>query len=332
MKLKIWIGVAISLFFIWLAFRKVDYAALGAVFSGVDYRYILPATAITLLQFFLRAARWGHILEPLKKVKIGSLFSATSIGFMGNNILPARIGEFLRSYAIARKENISISASFATIVVERILDVFTLVLFMLYLLYALSLPPEHAGIESIIRRAGAVSALLFFVALTMLFYFKKHKDVFKKLLDKVIVPFSKSIAEKIAGLIDAFASGLSVLGVGRHLLPISLYSLCIWFLSVVPISLVLLSFGYSYPFSVSVFILVIIAIAVAIPSAPGYIGTFHYACAMALGLFNIPEEEALSVAITLHAINFFPITLVGLFYLWKNKLSLSAAEKLEESL
>jgi len=107
MKLKIWIGVAISLFFIWLAFRKVDYAALGAVFSGADYRYILPATAITLFQFFLRAARWGHLVEPLKKVTIGSLFSATSIGFMGNNILPARIGEFLRSYALGKKENIS---------------------------------------------------------------------------------------------------------------------------------------------------------------------------------------------------------------------------------
>ena len=166
----------------------------------------------------------------------------------------------------------------------------------------------------------------------MLFYFKRHKGIFKKMLDKIIVPFSKNIAEKVAGLIDAFASGLSVISAGRHLLPISLYSICIWVLSVVPISLVLLSFGYSYHFSVSVFILVIIAIAVAIPSAPGYIGTFHYACAMGLGLFNVPEEEALSVAITLHAINFFPITLVGLFYLWKNKLSLSAAEKLEESL
>jgi len=332
MKLKIWAGVAISLFFIWLAFRKVDYAALVAAFSRADYRYILPATAITLFQFFLRAARWGHLLEPLKKVTIGSLFSATSIGFMGNNILPARIGEFLRSYALGKKENISISASFATIVIERILDTFTLVLFMLYLLYALSLPPEHAGIESIIRRAGAASSLLFFAALTMLFYFKRHKDVFKLMLDRIILPFSRGIAEKAAGLIDAFASGLSVLGSGRHFLPVSLYSMCIWLLSIVPISLVLLSFGYSFPFSTSVFILVIIALAVAIPSAPGFVGTFHYACATALGLFNVPEEEALSVAITLHAINFFPITLAGLFYLWKDKLSLSAAEKLEETL
>jgi len=332
MKLKIWAGVAISLFFIWLAFRKVDYVALGAVFSGADYRYILPATAITLFQFFLRAARWGHLVEPIKKVKIASLFSATSIGFMGNNILPARIGEFLRSYAIGKKENISISASFATIIIERILDTFTLVLLMLYLLYALSLPPEYRGIESTIRKVGWGSALLFFAALTMLFYFKRHKDILKLMLDKIIVPFSRKIAKKVAGLIDAFASGLSVLGAGRHFLPVSLYSVCIWVLSAVPISLVLLSFGYSYPFSVSVFILVIIAIAVAIPSSPGYIGTFHYACATALGLFNIPEEEALSVAITLHAINFFPITLVGLFYLWKDKLSISAAEKLEETL
>ncbi|MBE9535740.1 MAG: flippase-like domain-containing protein [Proteobacteria bacterium] len=332
MKLKVWAGIAISFFFIWLAFRKVDYAELGSVFSRADYRYILPAAAITLFQFFLRAARWGHLVEPIKKVKIASLFSATSIGFMGNNILPARIGEFLRSYAIAKKEDISISASFATIIVERILDTFTLVLFMLYLLYALSLPPEYSDLESTIRKVGGVSALLFFAALTMLFYFKKHKDIFKKILDKIIVPFSQSIAGKVADLVDAFASGLSVVSAGKHLLPISLYSLCVWVLSAVPISLVLLSFGYSYPFAVSVFILVIIAIAVAIPSSPGYIGTFHYACATALGLFNIPEEEALSVAITLHAINFFPITLVGLFYLWKDKLSLPGAGKLEEPL
>lgn len=324
-----WLGVFISALFIWLAFRKINYHALWAAMKEADYLYLIPAVAINIFHFYLRSVRWGYLMEPVKRMNSYTLFSATTIGFMANNILPARIGEFVRAYAIGRRENVSISASFATIVVERILDTVTIFVFMLSVLYLVSLPPERAGVEQALRKGGGIVSILFILIMLLLLFFKNNKEFFIGLSERVIKPASLKVAKKFSDFLDSFASGLLVLGRGKHLLPIAFYSLAIWLLAAAPIHLILVSFGYLPPFSISVFILVILALAVAIPSAPGFIGTFHYACALGLELFGIPGEEALSVAIILHAINFFPVTIIGLFFLWRGKMSLAEAERLE---
>lgn len=330
MRSKVWLGGLISAVFIWLAFRKIDFNALLAGLSEADYIYLLPAVLIHIAQIYLRSMRWGYLIEPVKKVGRYSLFSATAIGHMANNILPVRIGELVKAVTLGRQEKISISASFATIVVERLLDVFTLFIFMLFTLYAVNLPYGSRDIKVALEQGGGVVSLVFIFMLALLFYFKNNIELFKNFANRVTRLLSRKAADKMAHCLDAFVSGLSVLKRGRHLLPIAFYSLFIWFLCAVPIYLTLLSFGHGLPFSVSLFILIILAFTVAVPSAPGFIGTFHYACAMALRLFDIPGEEALSVAILLHAINFFPVTLIGLYFLWRNKMSLKEIEAAEE--
>ncbi len=331
MKTKVWIGIAISAVFIWLAFRKIDYSQLWFTIKSADYYYLLPAIAVTFFQFFLRSVRWRYILEPLKKISTYSLFSSTMIGFMANNILPARIGEFVKAYSVGKKEGLRFSASFATIVIERILDVFALIVLMLVVLTIITLPPDKAATEQLIRKGGAFVTFAFLGLLIFLYYFKQNKEFVAKIVFNTIKLLSIKLAEKIHDFLEAFASGLSVLQRGKHVMLTLLYSLLIWFLSAIPIYFILLSFGYVLPFSISLFILLVIALAVAVPSAPGFIGTFHYACALGLELFNIPGEKALSVAIVIHAVNFFPVTLVGLFFLWREKISLSSVEALEES-
>lgn len=331
MKLKLWLGILISVVFIWLAFRKIDYNELWIGLTKADYIYLLPAILINIVQIYLRALRWGYLIEPVKKMGSYNLFSATAIGFMANNILPARLGEFVKAYAIGKQENVSVSASFATIIVERILDLLTVFILMFLVFYAVDLPYESAKAEKMLKYGGGMLALIFLVMLILLFYFKNNKERFKNLANKVMKPISLRAANKMSKFLDAFASGLSVLQRGHHLIPIIFHSFIIWVLSAVPIYIILISFGYVLPFSVSLFILVVLSLAVAIPSAPGFIGTFHYACALGLGLFNVPEEEALSVAIILHAISFFPITLIGLYFLWRGKMTLREVESLEET-
>ena len=331
MKTKIWFGIIISALFIWLAFRKIDYHQLWLGLTEANYIYVVPAIVITLFQYYLRSVRWGYIIEPVKKVSRSSLLSSIMIGYMANNILPARIGEFVRAYVLGKRENISISSSFATVVIERIIDTFTVFVLMLVVFRFVSFPPERAALEKTLQKGGGIAAIVFLLILIMLFYFKNHKDIFKKLINKVVKPLSQKAAHKLTDFSDSFASGLSVLKRDKHIFMISGYSLVIWIMSAAPIYLILMAFGYVLPLSVSLFILVLLAFAVAIPSAPGFIGTFHYAVAMGLEIFSVPAEEALSVAIILHAINFFPVTMIGLYYLWRGKISLAEAEKLEGS-
>ena len=330
MKLKIWLGVVISGFFIWLTFREIDYGALWMAMKRADYLYLLPTVILTIILFYFRSLRWGNILEPIKKIGIYSLFSATSIGYMANNILPARIGEFARAYAIGKEEEISVSASFATIVIERILDLLAVFILLFVVLNIISFPAENIEFEQLMRKGGTIAILVFICMIAFLYFFQKNTDFFKKIVFSIVKPYSKKVAIKLLKLMNSFASGFSVLQKGSHIIRIIIYSVVIWFLSAIPIHWILLSFGHELPLSISFFILVLIGFAVSVPSAPGYVGTFHFACSKGLELFNIPGEEALSVAIVLHAVNFFPITIIGAFFLWKDNISLKEAEELEE--
>lgn len=333
MKIKVWFGLAVSAFFIWLTLKEVNYSALWMALKKANHLYLIPTFIVLIAQFYLRAVRWGYLMEPLKKIGHLSLFSATSIGYMANNILPARIGEFVKAYAVAKKEKVSFSASFATIIIERLVDLFSLFIIMLSVIYMINFPENKT--ENLVRKAASGIFIIFTAMSLVIIFFKREKAFFKKVIFSLIKPISSKLANKADHFLDAFSEALSVLGKEKHLNMITLYSAIIWILSAVPIYLMLLSFGYKLPFSISFFILVLIGIAVSIPSAPGFIGTFHFACAKGLELFNVPGEEAISVAIILHAINFFPITLIGFFFLWKDNLSIteavSAEDKAEEA-
>ena len=141
MKKKFIIGLVISSVFLYLAFRKVDYSELWSALKEANYWYIIPNIILVILSMWMRAYRWRFMIDPIKKVGLSRLFSSVMIGFMANNVLPARLGEFVRAYSLGTKENISRSATFATIVIERIFDGFSL-LFILWLSLLLSPFPD----------------------------------------------------------------------------------------------------------------------------------------------------------------------------------------------
>ena len=142
MNWKLFFSVLISTLFLILAFNRVNLYELKDTLETANYIYLIPAVLLTILSLWIRAVRWGYLLQPVKKININSLFSATAIGLMANNLLPARLGEFVRAYVIGKKELISKSASFATIVVERIFDGLTILLFfnVVAIFYAESMP------------------------------------------------------------------------------------------------------------------------------------------------------------------------------------------------
>ena len=324
---KLWIGSAISLVFLFFLFRKLDYGQLVAAFRGMDYRYLIPALISTIFSYWLRAVRWRLLLMPLKATRMKNLFPATIIGYMANNLLPARLGEFVRAYTLARSESLTTSGVFASLVIDRLCDGFTVLLILLITLFTVRLP---AGMESVQQSMVLGGYAIFGVyALVVIFIvaLKRWNRSTLRVIATLLKPLPERVTVKVISLIDAFMGGLRLSLHPAALGAVVLTSLAIWTTAIWPVDLVLRAFGIDLPVAASLFIMIFLVFAVMVPAAPGYIGTYHVACVTSLSAFNVGKEKALSVALVIHALGFFPVIVLGFWYLWKANLSLSSIQE-----
>jgi len=140
-------GILISIICSWLFARKIEWSQLSVALKDAEYVYIIPTIILIFVNHYFRAVRWSVLIAPIKKVSVLNLFSATMIGFMANSVLPARIGEIIRPVLVAKKEKIKITASFATVVMERIFDVLSIIVFASLLFFFL--PAETLQYKSV---------------------------------------------------------------------------------------------------------------------------------------------------------------------------------------
>lgn len=316
MRKHLIIGFVISAGLMALVFWKTDLDVLWRACQSANYWYFLPSVGITFACFWLRAVRWQLLFAPIKKVNLHPLFSATMIGFMANNLLPARLGEFVRAYVIGKQENVAKSASFGTIVVERVFDGLVLLSLLITVFLTNSSLPDWVVIS------GYVATLVYLVALGFLIVLEMRRDWAAVLLGRVLAPISRAFADRVLALLDSFAVGLQVLRRGKRLAAVIVLSFVHWVVFGLTIYFALLAFNLHLPFAVSLLVMSILGFAVTVPSSPGFIGTFHAACVGALALFSVSQSEALSFSIVYHASQYIPVTLVGLIYLWTDHLSL----------
>ena len=320
---RLWAGIGISLFFLVLLFRKIDFHRLGALLSTADYRYLLLAIVFTFVSYFMRAVRWKYILIVEKDIALSALYPPTIIGYMANNLLPARLGELVRAYTLASKEQLTTPTVIASLVIDRLCDGFSVMLILVATLFTLDLPPAMREAESTVRAGGLVMFLAYAAIVLFLFLLKRYTTRTLLVLGRLLKPFPASWAERLIPVLGNFIGGIQLSSRSRHLMMISLSSLVIWFFCIIPIDMVLRSFGISLPFAGSMFIMVLLVFAVMVPASPGYVGTYHYACYKGLSAFQIGEEQAMGIAIVIHAVGFFPVILAGFYHLWREKLSFS---------
>jgi glycosyltransferase 2 family protein len=328
---KLWIGIAISAFFLFLLFRKIDFDKLMAAFRELDYRYLPPALLLTFLSYFLRAVRWKYLLLPIKRTRMANLFPSTLIGYMANNLLPARLGEFVRAYSLGKKEGIGTSAVFASLVVDRLCDGFTVLLVLLVTFFTIRLPAGMEHIQAGLVTGGYVTFALYLAVLAFLALLKLRTDWTTRLAGRIIAPVSTRLAEQVVALMRSFISGITIPTRPAHLAAVLVSSLLIWASAIWPIDLMLRSFSVVLPPAASMFIMVFLVFAVMVPASPGYVGTYHYACVTALSAFNIGPEKALSIALVIHGMSFFPVIAAGLYCLWRDKLSLKKISAANEN-
>jgi len=309
-KIKLVIGLLISALFLYLAFRKVDFGEMLHTFKKANYWYFIPVVLIMFLSHFLRALRWRYLLDPIRRLDIGSLFSSLIIGYAANTFMPAHLGEFLRAYVLGKKRQIPMSPVFATIVVERIIDVFSLLFLMLLALFIYPFPDWVIN-SAYIMLAGSVCLLI------GLIFLKKASLSTMRIVGVILKPFPDAFEEKIKAMLEKFIKGILPLARWHDYITVSILSLIIWLCYGLIFHFCLNAFDFVDPYnlewSASLILLVITTIAVVVPSSPGYVGTYHYLCQITLALFGVPAGPALSFAVVVHGINFLPVLVVGLF-------------------
>lgn len=313
------LGFLLTLLFGGLAIWRLDLRLVVSTLGQANYLLVPVAALFTLLGYILRTTRWRVILAPSKQIPVPRLFPVLVIGFAANNLLPARLGEFVRAYLLGTKEGISKSLSFATIVVERVLDGITLILLFTLVSSFLVLPAWG-------QQVGIIASVIFLGALLFLLLLLLRRDQALTLLEQLLQRAPPTLSGRAMGIFSSFVEGTRVLGQRRRFLPLAILSLAVWILEAG--SYLVLTWAFALPLSLqerplaALFVLALANLGILIPSSPGYIGTFHFFAMTALLAFRVEQEVALSYAVLSHATQYLLITGLGVFFLWTENLSL----------
>lgn len=314
---RLLIGIALTALFLWLALRNVDIAAVRAALRHASYGYLVPAALCCLLGYLVRTWRWGRLLAPTKAIPFPRLFPVLLAGFAANNLLPARVGEFVRAYLLSREEGISPSLALATIVVERVCDGLTLIALMAMTLLLAPLPVADPRLQLVELSAAIIfgTATLVLAALLLI------PRPITALIRLGLRPFPPRLTARVGGLLDAFIAGLDALRSPAAVARLAGSSALVWLCEGATFACVLLAFPIGLTrgewFAAAVFLLVFVNLGIMIPAAPGYIGTYQLFAKLALGAFAVAEASAVALSFVAHALQYSLVTGIGLACLWR---------------
>ena len=325
-------GGILALGLLLLFFRGVDWMALRAAFRSADPLFLTGVVAATLVTYAARAWRWGYLLAPLARVPFMRLFSVTLVGFMSGLLVP-RAGEVVRPYLIARHHGLKTSAAFASIILERLVDLIAVLgLFFLYL-YVLPHPAAQTRgpLLGALRLGGALAAAAAGAVLALLFAFHVQAERAMALVDRLLSPLPARLSRPASRGLRSFASGLAVLQASpAHLLAILGQSLVVWLAIAASFYCCNRAFGVDLPFHSTFLLIAFLTVGVAVPT-PGNVGGFHEAYLLAMTqAFGVPRDIAAAAGITGHALGNLPVLVLGLVFLGREGLTVGKVAAMTE--
>ena len=316
----IWLGLIISVIFLFIAFRKIDYTELWGTLKNTRLWWLLPGLLVYFFGMLVRTWRWGYLLKPLRPIKSSTLFPIIIIGYMGNNVFPLRIGEVLRSLVLKKHEDVSISGSLATIVVERIFDAVVIMGFVLLNLGQLT------GLTGVAQLSRLVpwGAAIFLIGLILFILIAIFPNPAARLIHGVI---HKLLPEKwqrpVVTVADKFLDGLKSLRSAKDVGMIFLTSVLVWLLETGLYWSVNQAMGLDLNFQQLMLLNGVVNMVLLIPAAPGGLGTFDAAGRAMLEAFGIASEPALGFTLILRIALWLPITLIGAVFFFREGLKLT---------
>ncbi len=304
------IGAVISIGGLFLVLRGIPLGEVWSSLEGVHWGWALLSLAVYLFGHLLRGIRCALILRPHAKVSNWNATQAVWIGYAANNILPARLGELVRSWAISSKENISYGVALSTLIIERILD--GLVIVGLLWLSVLFFPAD-----TWLYKIGWVAGGIFGVAMAVVTAARLFGNSLLSFSDLFLKFLPEKVSEPLRNFLVKLIAGTEVLNLDFNTAKIFALSAGIWLVEAGMFGVMFLGFGLPFSLESAILVMAVTNLGVLIPSSPGHVGTFHFFCTRALLFTALTSSEAVafSYAATVHIFQLLPITLLGLWAL-----------------
>ena len=313
-KVRLFLGIAISLASLALALRGVQFSEVADSLGRTNYVLLLPAVATIPFTLWARTLRWKLLFFPITHVHLSKLFSVLNIGYLISGVFPFRLGDVARAFLIGELESVSRARALSTIVVERLLDTLTIVLFLVLLLPLLDVP------EWIVRPGIGVG--VGFLGLgVFLFALSYQQERAVSVFERLSRPLPRTWQKRSAAGFASLVGGFEILRERSVALPILTWSIFIWGSTALLNYLVMLAFDLQLPFTAAVLLLCVTTLGMVVPSSPGYVGVFHYLSVLSLSFFGVDQALALSYALVLHALVYIILVLAGVACLWRESFS-----------
>lgn len=299
-RTRLIIGTVVGLLLLALVLVRVDLRQMMETLAAAQYIYLLPALIAQMGFFLVKALRWRYLFPSERRITFGTLFSATLIGYFGNQIIGASSGELLRSIILGQKESWSKSATLGTIFVEKIWDILVLCLFLLAILWIIPLPP-------LVQTVGQASLLILILGGLVLVILLSRSEWATKAVGLITNRLSAGLAQRLVGMLERFIVGVRAMQQWRRSLLALVLTVPIWLLLAVSFyflgqaALIPLSFApYLFP-------LVVIALAASIPNPPWNVGMLEILSITTLGVFGVVSSQALAFVVLMRAMRLVPI-------------------------
>ncbi len=329
---QFWVGVVISLVFLYLALRGLQLGEVWESVQGAAYWWLIPGVGVYFLGVWARAWRWHYLLGPVKAIPTRTMFPIVAIGYMGNNIYPARAGEVLRAVVLRRREGVAVSASLATIIVERIFDGVVMLAFVFLNLPRLATMTDESGFIGNIRNLSLWGAGGFALALGVFLLAAMFPRVAERIGIQLITRLlPQRFHTQALGLAARFMEGLVSLRSPANALMVFLTSVVIWLFETGKYWFVMQAFPFEVDFFTLMLMNGIVNLATTIPSAPGYVGTFDAPGIAILKAAGVEGAIAAGYTLVLHVALWVPITALGAYYLAREGINWREAQSQAEA-
>jgi uncharacterized protein (TIRG00374 family) len=299
---------------LWLTLRGVDAARVWQELCLGDPAVLALAVGAVVASTLVRAARWGTLLRNNPPVRLRPLYTSMMIGYLANNVLPARMGELVRIYVLGRRAGVSKSTAASTIVLERLVDALLLLAIVAALGLVVPLPAvlRHGCPVAL---AGLASGAAFLILLAF------KGEPLARLVGRLAGSVSERVGCGLHGVLERFLLGLEVLRSPRQGLGLLCLTAVIWGLDTTAVWLVMRALHVDLPWIAAPFVLGVISLSFLLPAAPGAVGTYEFFAVVALSPFEVAEASAVGLALVLHALAYLTSTSLGLASLLAEGLS-----------
>lgn len=319
------VGITISVLFFYWVLRGVKWREVVHTWSQLHWGWATLAAVLYLFGQWLRGIRCAWILRPYRRISSWEGTQLVWIGYAANNLLPARLGELVRSYVLSRREQLSYGISLSTLLIERILDGLAIV-------GILWVAGGFVSRQPWIDEIGWVAGAIFMAALLVVLVARIWTTFFQKTLSWMVQFLPQGPGKTIEGFGHRLLDGTSCLGWDRYLPGILGMSVMIWLVEGSMFAVMLVAFGWPLSWLAAYLAMSITNLGVLVPSSPGHLGTFHAFCAKVLLLVGVvsSKSDALSYAAAVHLLQLVPVTILGLWALHHYGFNLRSVWKLRQ--